>query len=99
MILNMACFYLILGACGILVHSLRKRPERSKLNYISGVIFAGGWVMFPVGALAELGGQIAYMPVFGLICAVMFILMVRRGLEHIQLGIDQSDYPYDHPRP
>lgn len=94
MILNMACFYLILGACGILVHPLRKRPERSAFNYVARLIFAGGWVMFPIGALAELGGQLAYMPAFGVICATMFVLIIRRGLAHIQVSIDQSDYPY-----
>lgn len=98
MILNVACFYLVLGACGILVHPLRKRPTKSAFNYISRVIFAGGWVMFPIGALAHVGGQIPYLPAFGLICAVMFVLIVRRGIHHIDHSqlheIDQSEHTY-----
>lgn len=94
MILNMACFYLVLGACGILIHPIRKRPTHSALNYVARLIFVCGWVMFPIGALAELGGQMAYMPAFGVICATMFILIVRRGLHHVQEYIDRTEYPY-----
>lgn len=85
MILTMACFYLILGACGILVHILRKRPHRSALNYISRVIFAGGWILLPLGALSHLGLQFPTipLPVVSLIGGTVFLVILQRGAHHV----------------
>lgn len=94
MILNMACFYLILGACGILVHPLRKRPTGSAFHYVSCAIFAAGWALLPFGVLALLNPQNDYFAAYGVIGGLLFVVIFRRGIQHVQLYIDQYDYPY-----